>query len=143
MFGAILEFLGGPVVKKVLDLIPDPNERARQEAELRRAALDLAAKADAEQRAINQKEAEHPSVFVAGWRPALGWVGVLAFAYTYLFVPLATWVLHLCNISAPPMPSLDGDLWELMFAMLGIGTLRSAEKFKGVETMKVIRGGPK
>ncbi|MBN9528234.1 MAG: hypothetical protein J0H82_18645 [Alphaproteobacteria bacterium] len=141
MLETILGFLGGPVIRKVLDLIPDPNERARQEAELRRAAIDLAAKAEAEQRAINLQEAEHPSVFVAGWRPALGWVGVAAFGYTYLFVPLATWVLHLLNISTPPMPSLDGDLWELMFAMLGIGSLRTAEKFKGVETMKVVRGG--
>lgn len=132
MLPAFLAPLLGPAIQKVLDLIPDPNARAKAEAEYQREVLEIAAKAEADQRDINKTEAQHGSIFVAGWRPAIGWVCALALAFQYLVRPFWIWSLGVWMPGVPIPPSLDGMLWELVFGMLGMGGLRSVEKFKGV-----------
>lgn len=82
---------------------------------------------------VNQAEAASPSLFVAGWRPAIGWVCGSALAYTYLLYPLLTWACaawapHL----VPPKLGNDGMLYELLLGMLGLGGMRTFEKIKGV-----------
>ena len=121
----------GPAIQKLLELIPDPNARAEAEAEYQRAILDAAIKSEAEQREINRTEAQHNSIFVAGWRPAIGWVCASALAFQYLVRPFWLWVLAVWWPQAPVPPGLDGMLWELMFGMLGMGGLRSWDKTKG------------
>jgi len=81
---------------------------------------------------VNTAEAASTSMFVAGWRPAVGWVCVGAMAYQYLLRPLLAWCMAIVGHPIPPMPGLDQNLWELMLGMLGIGGLRSFEKVKGV-----------
>lgn len=116
---------------KILDkFIPDPEARARAEVELRR---DLMAW-DASQTAVNTAEASHSSLFVAGWRPAIGWCCAIALAYSYLFVPFAGFILMLAGKPLPKFPILDANLWELMFGMLGMGALRTYEKLRGVNS---------
>lgn len=122
----------GPAVQKLIDLIPDANARARAEAEYQREVLAIAAKAEADQREINKVEAASSSLFVAGWRPAIGWVCAAALAFQYLVRPFWLWALGVWWPTLPPPPGLDGMLWELMFGMLGMGGLRSLEKTKGV-----------
>lgn len=131
---ALLDFIPliGPAVQKLLSLIPDPNARAAAEAEYQRTVLDIAAKAEADQRDINKTEAASASLFVAGWRPAIGWVCALALAFQYLIRPFAVWAQFVWWPDMMALPSLDGQLWELMFGMLGLGGLRSFEKVKGV-----------
>ena len=119
------------IVNKVLDLIPDPNARAKAAAEYQRAMLDAAVKSEADQREINKTEAASSSVFVAGWRPAIGWVCASALAFQYLIRPFWVWTLALWWPESPVPPGLDGMLWELMFGMLGMGGLRSLDKLKG------------
>ena len=81
---------------------------------------------------ISKLEASHRSSFVAGWRPALGWVSALSFAWIFVFAPLAQWILVLQNIDMV-LPTLQADvLLELTFAMLGLAGLRSFEKAKGI-----------
>jgi len=130
----LLDFLPviGPAVQKVLSLIPDPNARAKAEAEYQREVLAIAAKAEAEQREINKAEAAHSSIFVAGWRPAIGWVCALALGFQYLLRPLFVWAAGIWWPQAPGLPGIDEALWQLMFGMLGLGGLRSFEKTKGV-----------
>ena len=114
---------------KVIDkFVPDPAAKAKAEAELR---ADLMA-SDRAQMEVNKAEAASGSVFVAGWRPAIGWVCAAAVAYTYLLVPVGMWLSFLVGKPIAKPPVLDANLWELMFAMLGLGGLRTFEKIKGV-----------
>lgn len=108
--------------------VPDPEARAKAEAELRDSILQW----DARQSEVNAVEAANPNLFVAGWRPFIGWVCGAALVYTYLFVPLGLWIAGLFNAPVVVPPTLDANLWELMFAMLGMGGLRTFEKLKGV-----------
>ena len=80
------------------------------------------------QLAINQEEAKSTSVFVAGWRPAIGWVCAAALAFQYLVRPLM-----IGFDLAPHLPALDDTLWQLLFGMLGLGGLRTYEKVRGAE----------
>lgn len=95
---------------------------------------------------INKTEAQHPSVFVAGWRPFIGWIGGLAMAYQFLLYPLMTWgwtLLKAKNIVPPtldPPPVLAAnELWVILSGMLGIAGLRSFDKVKGTDTQHVAR----
>ena len=81
---------------------------------------------------INKQEAASSSLFVAGWRPAVGWVCAAALLYQYLLRPLAGGIMAAVGHPIPPMPALDDALWQLLLGMLGLGGLRTAEKIKGV-----------
>lgn len=132
--------LGGiiDIGRSLLDRIfPDPAQRAAAELELLKAQQEGAFKEmDAElqrslaQTNINAVEASSTSIFVAGWRPAVGWIGVAALAYQYILRPLAPWLLQAAGHPVPEMPTLDGGLFELVSLMLGLGGLRSFEKLK-------------
>lgn len=103
----------------------------RREAEQAMELLKMAqSQADAQMR-INQEEARHPSLFVAGWRPAVGWVCVLGLAYEFLLRPLGIWAMAVWNPGGPIPPSLGDVLVELVCAMLGVGALRSFDKSRG------------
>lgn len=103
----------------------------RREAEQAMELLKMAqSQADAQMR-INQEEARHPSLFVAGWRPAVGWVCVLGLAYEFLLRPLCIWAMAVWNPGGPIPPSLGDVLVELVCAMLGVGALRSFDKSRG------------
>jgi hypothetical protein len=131
---ALLELIPliGAAAQKLLDLIPDPGARAKAAEEYQKALLDMAARAESEQREINRTEAQSASLFVAGWRPATGWVCACALGFQYLLRPLFGWAAGVWWPQLPPLPGLDANLWELMFGMLGLGGLRSFEKAKGV-----------
>jgi len=129
-----LDFLPviGAAAQKLLDLIPDPTARAKAAEEYQREVLAIAAKAEADQRDINKAEAASQSLFVAGWRPAIGWVCALALGFQYLLRPLFSWGQNIWWPGLPALPGLDEALWQLMFGMLGMGSLRTFEKTKGV-----------
>lgn len=93
---------------------------------------------------INKAEAQHASIFVAGWRPAIGWIGAAALAYQFILYPMLVWGWKLFQANGwvpadlQPPPVLDADaLWVLLTGMLGIAGLRSFDKFKGTDTAKV------
>lgn len=113
---------------KVLDkFIPDPAAKARAEKELRDSLLTW----DQGQMAVNTAEAGNGSLFVSGWRPFIGWICGGALLYTYILVPLASAVFAAIGHPLPKLPALDGNLWELMFGMLGMAGWRSLDKLKG------------
>lgn len=114
---------------KVLDrFIPDPGAKAAAEAELRAGLLAW----DNGQTETNAAEAANRSLFVAGWRPWIGWVCGAALAYQYVGAPLIAWTAAIAGHPLPAPPRLDDMLWELMFGMLGMGGLRTFEKIRGV-----------
>lgn len=75
---------------------------------------------------VNIQEAKHQSVFVAGWRPFIGWVCGSALAYQFILRDLIQLIFSLDEL-----PQLDLDkLISILVAMLGMGTLRTYEKLK-------------
>jgi len=109
--------------------IEDPAEQAKMML-----ALDqLEAKLKMAQMDVNKTEAQHKSIFVAGWRPFIGWISGSALAYNYIVQPLLFVWLSAIGITVQ-MPQLDiGTLMMLMGGMLGFGAFRTFEKVKGVE----------
>lgn len=86
---------------------------------------------------INTEEAKHDSIFVAGWRPFIGWICGSAFAYTFILQPMAVFVIVSTKWAAPPLPILDmAPMLTVLGGMLGLGALRSYEKVKGVADAK-------
>jgi hypothetical protein len=79
----------------------------------------------------NKAEAASASVFVAGWRPAIGWVCAAALAFQYLGRPIVSAALGASG-HVVVIPGLDDSLWQLLLGMLGLGALRTAEKVRGV-----------
>lgn len=85
---------------------------------------------------VNKTEAAHRSLFVSGWRPAVGWTCCLGLASNYLIIPMANFALALAN-SSIQVPILDiSTMMPVLMGMLGLGAMRTAEKFKGVERNK-------
>jgi hypothetical protein len=84
-----------------------------------------------DQSVTNQEEAQSKSVFVSGWRPAVGWCCALGLFYSFLFQPLLSWGSLI--FKSPVPPALDMSvLFQLLIGMLGLGGMRSWEKWKGV-----------
>lgn len=127
ILGPILE-----VGKTLLDrFIPDPEKKREAEMELVRMAAEGELKQTIAQLEINAREATHASVFVAGWRPFFGWAGGAGFIYATILQPLLAWGAAIKGWPTPPTLNLD-LLWVVITGMLGIGGLRTMEKFKGV-----------
>ena len=82
---------------------------------------------------INKLEAGHKSIFVAGWRPFIGWVCGFAIAWNYLIHPLLSWVLVFTDIQATPPKLSMTELFPVIIGMLGLGVYRTYEKAKKVE----------
>jgi hypothetical protein len=81
---------------------------------------------------INKIEAQHRSIFVAGWRPFIGWVCGVALAYNFVLRDLLAWVILNTKASVTLPPALQMDhLMTVLLGMLGLGGLRTWEKFKG------------
>ena len=126
----------GPVisiVSSVLDkVIPDNNAKEKAKADIEKALIDNAAQISLTQAETNKIEAAHRSIFVSGWRPFLGWVSGCGFAWVFVASPVIRWVLALNGINIA-LPELQTDvLMELTLAMLGLASLRTWEKSKGL-----------
>jgi len=128
-----LDILGGitPIINKVLSYIPDPAARQAAELQMQADMLKFAAEQGAQQAEINKVEAASTNWFVAGWRPAMGWVCASAFAWNYVGLPLASWLVAVYGYDVPLRPVLDNSLMELTLGMLGLGAMRSFDKLKG------------
>ena len=136
-FLAALPLLGD-LLNKVL---PDAEAKAKAQLELARLAqdgefkdIDAQLQVNLAQAKINEIEAASSNPMAATWRPAAGWVCVLALGYEFLVRPILPWALTVAQVpGVPPLPSLDAVLWELVFAMLGIGGMRSYERMGRVK----------
>ena len=116
---------------KIIDrVIPDKAAAAQAQAELVKMQVSGELAQLAGQLEINKTEAAHQSVFVAGWRPFIGWVCGSALAYQFVIRPIATWAILASGYTIPEMPGIEDNLWELMFGMLGLGGMRTYEKIK-------------
>jgi hypothetical protein len=103
-----------------------------KKAEVERLLLEIDFALKKTQTEINLVEAKHPNIFVSGWRPFIGWVCGVAIAYNFILNPLIVWGVELAGAQVTP-PTLDfAPLMTLVLSLLGLGTMRSYEKMKGV-----------
>ena len=122
-----------PAITEVLDrVIPDQAAAAKAKLEMEARLLEAATAQASQQAEINKAEAGHSSIFVAGWRPYIGWVCGMAIAWAFLVAPMLSWLLPVLGVVAAVPPLQTEFLLELVFAMLGLGGLRTFEKLKGV-----------
>jgi len=110
---------------------PDKEAARKAEAEFLTMAAEGELKQIIAQLEINAREAAHPSIWVAGWRPFFGWAGGFAFVYATIAQPLLTWWAATRGLPAPPTLNLD-LMWTVITGMLGIGGLRTWEKQRRV-----------
>lgn len=122
-----------PAALSLLDkLIPDREAAAKAKTEMEATLVGAATEATLAQLEVNKIEAGHRSIFVAGWRPAIGWICVLALGWTYIGVPVAKLGLAIAGVEVE-LPVLETDsLMELLFGMLGLSGLRTFEKSRGI-----------
>lgn len=138
IIGAIL----GGVTDLIGDMHTSDKEKLDAEIELRKLGLEserIEASLLTGQIDVNKEEAKHASVFVAGGRPAILWVGAISLCWTYVAHPILTWLWALMQgagwiePSLPPPPIMDIEaLMVLVGGVLGLGGFRSIEKVKGV-----------
>ena len=118
-----------PLVGNVIDkVIPDRAAADKAKLEMQARLMEMAQRGDLAQIELNKVEAASDGIFKGGWRPFVGWVCGAALAYQFLVRPILPWVVNVAGFSVPPMPGLDEMLWELVFAMLGMGGWRSLDK---------------
>lgn len=116
---------------KIIDrVIPDKTAAAQAQAELLKMQVNGELEQLAGQLEVNKVEAANSSIFVAGWRPFIGWVCGAALAYQFVIRPIVTWAVPSMGYTIAEMPGLDDNLWELLTGMLGLGGLRTYEKVK-------------
>ncbi len=129
-------------------LFPDPVEKARQFAKLQELSVsrDLAELSAHTQLMLgqietNKEEAKHKSIFIAGWRPYIGWVGGVALTYQFVLYPVLMWIWYFAQakgmlpVEITPPPVLEtGALFSLITGLLGLGAMRTIDKKNRTQT---------
>ena len=128
--------LVGPVTGLLDKFIEDKDVKNKLAHDLSTMAERHAQELAKGQLEVNKTEAAHKSLFVAGWRPAIGWICGLGMASNFLIIPIANFVLALTG-STILVPLLDtGEMMPVLMGMLGLGAMRTYEKKQGVQRDK-------
>lgn len=118
---------------------PDANKRAeelRKLEEIRQrgnlAELDAHVKITLAQIEVNNTQAQHKSIFVAGARPFIIWAGGFSMVWSGIIHPLLTWVWAFAQMNGTPPPMIESAaLGSIVTGLLGVGGMRSYDKSKG------------
>ena len=129
----MLTSLIGPVTGLLDKFIEDKDQKAKLAHEIATMSTKHAQELAKGQIEINKAEAASGSVFKGGWRPFIGWVCGIAFAYHFVLQPLLLFIVVTFGVTLPTLPEFDmSTLLPVLGGMLGLGSLRSFEKYKGV-----------
>ena len=129
----MLSALIGPVTGLLDKFIPDADEKAKLAHEIATLATKQAHEISLAQIEVNKAEAASGSVFKGGWRPFIGWTCGVAFAYHFVIQPLLVFGVAISGVTVPDLPAFDmGSLLTVLGGLLGLGSLRTFEKYKGV-----------
>ena len=124
----MIDKLIGPITGIVDKFVVDKDLKMKLQHELETALHS----ANLAQREVNKAEAAHKSIFVAGWRPFVGWVCGVALAYHFILAPLLQFGFALAGLDQE-LPEFEfSQLSTVLMGMLGLGGLRTFEKMKGV-----------
>lgn len=120
------------IASKVIDrVIPDKAAAEKAKLEMAAALQSQEFQLAIEQIKVNQEEAKSTNWFVAGWRPACGWIGAFALGYAAVFEPFARFIATVAFEYNGQFPVLDTTItMQILFGILGLGAYRSIEKVK-------------
>lgn len=130
-----------PMIDKMVVSITDPAAKDKARTDIlnliltqiqANSANTVITNEDNDQTQINVAESSNASIFVSGWRPFIGWICAIGLLYQFLLMPFISWILLVIGIHVAAMPGLDNTLWQLVFAMLGLGGLHTYEKVQGL-----------
>lgn len=144
ILGTSLKLLGGlnkSSKKSGLGITLD--ELFTSKEELRKLEIEekrLELQANRDQVSINKTEARHKSIFVAGWRPFLGWIIGSAIALKFIIKPLFDYIFSICGLDIPDIPEIEAEaLYPIILGMLGLSVTRSYDKKNKTDTEKIKR----
>ena len=130
---SLINTLVGPVTGLLDKFVEDKDQKAKLAHEIATMSDTHAQQALLAQLEINKAEAASGSLFKGGWRPFIGWTSGIAFAYHFVMQPLLVFVLTVSGLDLPELPEFDmATLLTVLGGMLGIGSLRTYEKQKGL-----------
>lgn len=137
MWSAILGFLSAPLAEILKRVLPPEKMSEAERAQIEAALLIELSKLDWQQLhgqlQINLEEAKSQNVFVAGWRPFVGWTCGAALAYQFVLQPFLAFIVGVYRLQLPPLPQLDmGQLVTILLGLLGLGVMRTYEKSRGI-----------
>ncbi len=131
-----LQTLIGPVTDLLDKFIEDKDQKSALAHEIATMSERHAQELAKGQLEVNKVEAASTSLFVSGWRPAVGWVCVLGMGGNFIIIPIANFILALVD-STIIIPLIDtATMMPVLMGMLGLGAMRSAEKIKKVSREK-------
>ena len=129
----MLTALIGPVSNLLGKFIEDKDVKNKLSHDLATLAQRHAQELAKGQIEINKAEATHKSIFVAGWRPFIGWTCGIALCWHFVLAPVTMFVCSYLTVEIPELPTFDmGSLMTVLMGMLGLGGLRTYEKQKGL-----------
>ena len=120
-----------PVTGLLDKFIPDADQKAKLAHEIATMGEKHAQQLALAQIEVNKAEASSGSFFKGGWRPFVGWVCAVAFAYHFVIQPLLIFIFSYIGIEPPDLPEFQmNTLLTVLGGLLGIGGLRTYEKQK-------------
>tara|TARA_R110000751_G_scaffold89004_1_gene175758 strand:+ start:793 stop:1197 length:405 start_codon:yes stop_codon:yes gene_type:complete len=130
---SLVSTLIGPVTGLLDKVIKDKDQTEKLAHEIATLAGRQAHEANMAQVEVNKAEAKHRSLFVAGWRPFVGWICAVALLYHFVLNPIILFSLTVAGVDIPALPEFDmGSLMTLLLGILGLGGYRSYEKKLGI-----------
>jgi phenylpyruvate tautomerase PptA (4-oxalocrotonate tautomerase family) len=129
----MIQALIGPVTGLLDKFVEDKDQKNALAHEIATLAEKQAHEAALSQIQVNKEEAKSRSIFVAGWRPFIGWTCGVALAYHFVLAPIIIFGTTVFGVQIPELPVFDMDsLMTVLLGMLGLGGLRTYEKSKGL-----------
>ena len=129
----MLHALIGPIAGLLDKFVEDKDQKNALAHDIATLAAKQAHEESMGQIDINKAEAGHRSIFVAGWRPFLGWGLSFAMIWHFVLLPMITFGFAYAGVASPELPVFDMEsLMTVLLGMLGLGGLRTFEKAKGL-----------
>jgi hypothetical protein len=129
----MIQALIGPVTTLLDKFIEDKDQKAALAHDLATMAEKHAHELSKGQLEINKAEAAHRNIFVAGWRPFIGWTCGIALFWHFVGLPITMFAIAAFNLDLPILPAFEMEtLMTVLMGMLGLGGLRTFEKTKGI-----------
>jgi hypothetical protein len=129
----VIQALIAPIAGLLDKVIPDADERAKLAHEIATLAERQSHEIALAQIEVNKQEAS-TDIFRGGWRPFIGWTCGFAFAYHFVIQPVLIFVMTYLGFDVPKLPEFDmASLMTVLMGMLGLGGLRTFEKYKGLK----------
>ena len=134
VLGIISNLVGGKdgALKQVASVIDSLHTSEEEKLDKKILMQRIQQKLAEKQLDVNAKEASHRSVFVAGWQPAIGWVGAFALMFEFILSPSIEWYAKFSGMELAASEIQTGPLLAIVTSMLGVAGMRSFEKAKGL-----------